>query len=187
MHSNDIPVVRQLQVKSEWLSLRREEVLLPDLPIIDAHHHLWDHSGGYFLHDLLDDTGSGHNVLGTVYVQCGYGYRADLPDGFASVGETEFAASVYQESVQRASPTRACAAIVGFADLTLGTLLEDVLQAHIVAGKGRFRGVRHIVARHPSFVGNLLAPPPLHLLREQTFRAGLRVLESLGVLFFAWL
>jgi L-fuconolactonase len=76
---------------------------------------------------------------------------------------------------------------VGFADLTLGTLLEDVLQAHIVAGKGRFRGVRHIVARHPSFVGNLLAPPPLHLLREQTFRAGLRVLESLGLSFDAWL
>ena len=40
-----------------------EEILEPDLPICDPHHHLWDRAGHrYLLDELLADTGSGHNV-----------------------------------------------------------------------------------------------------------------------------
>ncbi len=37
-----------------------------------------------------------------------------------------------------------CVGIVGHADLTLGTAVRPVLEAHSIAGGGRFRGIRHI-------------------------------------------
>ena len=35
----------QDQNRAEWRSLHKEEILEPDLPIIDSHHHLWDRFG----------------------------------------------------------------------------------------------------------------------------------------------
>ena len=63
------------------------------------------------------------------------------------VGETEFVAGIAAMSDSgQYGPTRVAAGIVGFADLTLGDRVEPVLQAHIRAGGGRFRGVRHSAA-----------------------------------------
>jgi len=49
-----------------------EPILEPDLPICDAHHHLWlnrGHTGfPYTLDDLRADTGTGHNIARTVFV-----------------------------------------------------------------------------------------------------------------------
>ena len=60
-----------LPVREEWLALYDEPALEPDLPIIDPHHHLWERSDWvYMLPDLLADTNSGHNIIGTVFVQC---------------------------------------------------------------------------------------------------------------------
>jgi hypothetical protein len=51
---------------SEWLGKLTEEILKPDLPIVDPHHHLWDHPGSHYLLDeLLADMGSGHNIVAT--------------------------------------------------------------------------------------------------------------------------
>jgi hypothetical protein len=32
----------QAPVRPDWLARRTEEIIEPDLPIIDPHHHLWD-------------------------------------------------------------------------------------------------------------------------------------------------
>ncbi|MBV9775672.1 MAG: hypothetical protein JO143_01345, partial [Acetobacteraceae bacterium] len=41
-----------------WLARLTEDILEPDLPIIDPHHHLWDRPGSrYYLDELLADTG----------------------------------------------------------------------------------------------------------------------------------
>jgi hypothetical protein len=32
----------QAPVRNDWLAKRSEEILEPELPIIDPHHHLWD-------------------------------------------------------------------------------------------------------------------------------------------------
>src|SRR6185436_255725 len=57
-----------------------EEILEPQRPICDPHHHLWDHPGRrYLIDELLADTGSGHNVTSTVFVECMSMYRADGP------------------------------------------------------------------------------------------------------------
>ena len=47
----------------QWLRRRSEAALEPGLPIVDAHHHLWDRtSSRYLLDEILGDVGSGHNV-----------------------------------------------------------------------------------------------------------------------------
>ena len=147
-----------------------ETILEPELPIVDPHHHLWDwrmrlahlpaqthpfdailrQSPRYLLDELLADTGSGHNVIATVFVQCGAFYRASGPDALKPVGETEFVNGVAAMSASGVyGAMRACAGIVGHADLGLGDGVAAVLDAHIAAGNGRFRGIRHMMAHDP--------------------------------------
>jgi predicted TIM-barrel fold metal-dependent hydrolase len=83
-------------------------------------------------------------------------------------------------------PTRVCAGIVGHADLRLGARVEAVLQAHLRAGGGRFRGIRHITAWDESVRRATNAPQP-GLLGDATFREGFARLAPLGLSFDAWL
>ena len=59
-----------LDVRQNWLNKLKEQPLLPDLNIIDPHHHLWDVGfGKYYVEELLEDIkSSGHNVKATVYI-----------------------------------------------------------------------------------------------------------------------
>ena len=110
--------------------------------ICDPHHHLWEHpEKPYMMAQLRADTGSVDGVVTTVFVECGSGYRTDGPEAFRPVGETEF--------VVAADPDGFIAGIVGFADLTAPEV-ADVLAAHVEAGQGRFRGIRHVNACDPS-------------------------------------
>ena len=103
------------------------------------------------------------------------------------VGETEFVASVARQAEERGLKTRVCAGIVGHADLELGDDVAPVLAAHIEAGQGLFRGIRHINARHEQFNGSLLGRPPADLFQRPGFRRGLAQLQALGLSFDAWL
>jgi L-fuconolactonase len=179
-----------LPVRQDWLDLRREPILEPDLPIIDPHHHLWDRPGWrYLLHDLLADTGTGHNILATVYVQARSMYRADGPEELKPVGETEFVNGAAAMCASGAyGKIRIAAGIVGHADLTLGDRVEPVLAALERAGGGRFRGIRHITTWDAD--ASILNPayrPPRGLMAEQKFRAGFKTLGRLGFSFDAWL
>ena len=191
--ADGLPIIRMLGLQPAWLHTRLEAALEPDLPIVDAHHHLWDLAGGYLLDDLLADLGdpgdptTRHNVLATVYLQCAYAYRSTGPLSLQPVGETEFVADIARQAQQRGVKTRICAGIVGYANLELGDALEPVLLAHIDAGDGRFRGVRHILARHDAFNASLLGPAPQGLMQRVNFRRGLARLQALGLSFDAWL
>ena len=71
--------------KEAWLKLTTEEVIAPELPICDTHHHLWDHPGDVYMVDkFLEDIRGGHKILKTVYVNCETGYRTEGPGGAAS-------------------------------------------------------------------------------------------------------
>jgi len=187
MSDKDLPHITHVHLNPTWLAQYSEDALEPALPIVDPHHHLWDREGGYLLDELLADTGSGHNVVATVFVQCGYAYRSTGPDELKSLGETEFVAGVARESERRKTKTRAVAGIVGAVDLALGDKAGDVLRAHIEAGGGRFKGIRHITARHEEFNASLLGRPPARQLADPTFRKGFAQLGKLGLSFDAWL
>lgn len=156
----------------------------PQLPIIDPHHHLWDFTGSrYLLNEFLDDIHGGHSIVQTVFVECLSGYRVDGPAEMRPVGETEF--------VQRAAATGASShgvanGVVGFADLTLGDAVEPVLAAHIEAGRGRFKGVRHASGWDPSpAVADAHSNPPKSLLEQEGFRQGYRCLRRFDLSFDA--
>ena len=153
-----------------------EAVLEPDLPICDAHHHLWlerPPAAPYALDDLRADTGSGHNVVRTVFVECHSQYRTDGPPELRPVGEVEWVASIADEADRRGDGPP-IAAIVGHADLTLGDAVEPVLEALDEAGRGRFRGVRHNTAWDASPLGNNATRAGL--LADDAFQAGVRAL-----------
>lgn len=175
-------------VDVEWLAkARAEDVLEPDLEIVDTHHHLWDRPGErYLLGDFLDDLNAGHRVSASVFVQCHAMYRADGLKAMQPVGETEFVAGVAAMSdCGRYGETKIAAGIVGFANLTLGAAVEPVLEAHIRAGGGRFRGVRHSAAWDADpVIGNGARGPGLYL--HDGFGAGLDKLTALGLSFDAW-
>jgi predicted TIM-barrel fold metal-dependent hydrolase len=185
-----------------------EEILEPGLSIIDPHHHLWDRrtyatpevsehpfmtairpAQRYLLDELLADTGSGHNVIGTVFVECGAFYRGDGPADTQPVGETEFVNGVAAMSASGMyGDMRACAGIVSKADLLLGAAVEPVLEAHIRAGGGRFRGIRNSA----SWCEDKAVLGPLNrveagLYREPVFREGFAKLAPMGLSFDAWL
>jgi predicted TIM-barrel fold metal-dependent hydrolase len=171
-----------------WLARLTEDVLEPDLPIVDPHHHLWNHHGNtYFLDELLADLTSGHNVVATVFLQCFWAYRESGPEAMKPVGETAFVASVAAEAARRNTRTRVCAGIVGYADLTLGDAVGPVLDAHIEAGAGHFRGIRHITARHPRFLASMSTPPTFGVMGSPAFRAGFAALGPRGLSYDAWL
>ena len=129
-----------------WLALTEEDALDPELPLVDAHHHLWDTMGvaagshvsvgrpggtaaavdpaaawpqvpRYLLPDVLADIdGSGHNVVGTVYCECGSMYREAGPAVEAPLGETEFVTGMAAMAASGTyGRTRICAGITGTA------------------------------------------------------------------------
>ena len=127
-----------------WLKLTIEEPIDPGLPICDPHHHLWDRPNNrYLLPELLRDTGGGHHIVRTVFMECRSMYKSDEPEAMRPVGETEFVQSITKQSAAENQGTKVAAGIVGFADLRLGAAIAPVLEAHMAASD-RFRGIRHI-------------------------------------------
>ncbi len=183
----------------DWIALTREAALEPQLPIIDPHHHFWDAADRmprrYLLEDLAVDI-QGHNVRQTVFIECGSMYRADGPEEFRVVGETEFVQGVAAESASgRYGDLRAAAGIVGTADLRLGDRVAPVLEAQIAASRQRFRGIRHGAAwAEPGVLpsGSVAArntsrpSVPAHLLLDPAFRRGYAYLRTYGLTFEGW-
>ncbi len=126
-----------------------EDVLDPELPIVDPHHHLWP-TGYRIPYDsaaLHADLGRGHNVEATVFVECMTSFRPDGDEALRPVGETEF---VLRDCPTDApgGGTRVAAGIVGWADLTRPDGVARTLDAHLEAGQGRFKGIRFNVVWH---------------------------------------
>ncbi len=174
-----------------WLARHVEDILEPDIPIVDAHHHIWAQPGNlYGIDDLRADVLTGHKVVATVFVQAHHAYRSDGPEALRCVGETEHIEQLANEAKASsdAAPFSPCAAIVAFADLMLGREVTQVLEAHRAASPKRFCGVRHSVSRDPHFPqGIVLRPAPPRMLEEPRFRAGLATLAEHGLSFDAML
>jgi L-fuconolactonase len=173
-----------------WLALaQEEEIIAPDIPIVDTHHHLWDRPNFRYLpEEFVNDIKTGHNVIATVYVDCRTMYRSGGPLEMRPVGEVEFAAGVAAAARSgRYGETQLAAGIVGFADLTLGNRARAVLEAQLEAGDGRFRGVRHSAAWDASpVIGNSHTSPHPGLYLSGEFRKGFAQLIELGLSLDAW-
>ena len=176
-------------IDTNWLGQVREPAIEPKRRIVDPHHHLWcnPERGDYLLDDLWADTGSGHNVEKTVFVECRASYRTSGPEHLKCVGESEFVAAIAAASAKGGTGKAVISAIVAHADLTQGTVLEEVLAAHAEAGRGLFRGIRHAGARDPH-PEDLTIPGrgPEGLYARKDFRDGVKTLGRLGYTYDTW-
>ncbi len=172
-----------------WLALAHEAAIDPERPIIDPHHHLWHAVGGrsrYLLGDLWADTGSGHNIVKTVFVECRASYREDGPEHLKPVGETEFVAGIARAS-RDGGGGAVVAGIVAHADLRGGALLHEALAAHAAAAGGLLRGIRHAGARdpHPEAL-SIPGRGAEGLYADPAFRAGVALLGTMGLTYDTW-
>lgn len=171
---------------AEWINRTIEDALDPELAICDAHHHLWDHPKQRYLVEHFIGDVAGHRVSQTVYVECLREYRQDGPIHLQPIGETQWVHNLTASSQQPAARCNVAAGIVGFADLRLGTRVEEVLSAHLAASD-RFRGIRFATAWHESSSLHAAHTKPSRgLLEDRRFREGFARLTPLGLSFDAW-
>jgi predicted TIM-barrel fold metal-dependent hydrolase len=110
-------------------------------------------------------------------------YRVSGPEKLKPVGETEYVARETESTVPQVA-----GGIVGYADLRLGGAVREILEAHIEAGCGRFRGIRYLTTWDAdASLANPLTAAPESLLLDGTFRAGFTQLAPLGLTYDAWL
>ena len=171
-----------------WLAKLEEDVLEPDLPIVDPHHHLWLRGGyTYLMPELAADMDCGHNIAATVFAECHSMYRKDGPEEECSLGETEF---VTGQAAMSASgefgPARACAVMFGNVDMTLGAAAEPLLERHIEASGGRFRGVRYSTGWDADDRIRSVAPES-GMLVEGKVKEAASILARLGLALDSWL
>jgi predicted TIM-barrel fold metal-dependent hydrolase len=185
--------VQPTPTNKAWLDLTVEETLEPELPICDPHHHLWEFrkeraAHRYLLPEILVDVNAGHNVVSTVFIECGAMYKAKAPEHLRAVGETEFVNGIAAMSASGLyGECRIAAGIVGNAQLKLGPAVAEVLDAHIRAGGGRFRGIRHQGTWDASDeVPNGRGNPGPHEFKDPRFRAGFAELAPHKLSFEAW-
>lgn len=176
-----------------WLAQVQETALEPELPICDPHHHLWDGASQhiqprYLLDEIVADVTGGHNIVSTVFIECGAMFKADGPENFRCVGETEFVNGIAAMSASgRYGKTRIAAGIIGTVDPRIGDATADVLDAQIAAGGGRFRGMRRGAFWHASpEVENHRTQPPEGLLLREDFRRGFKHLAPRKLTFEIW-
>lgn len=183
------PFGKTLAPDLEWLAKAApEEILDPGRAIVDPHHHFWVIPGGRYLKpEFLADLDDGHRIVATVHGECAHNYFEDGPAALRPVGETAFVTAVAEDfDRDPAVTTRVCEGIVGAADLALGEAVGEVLDAHIEAGKGRFRGVRHSATWHADPAAASSTVPAPHAYDQPAFRAGVRELAQRELVLDAW-
>ncbi|WP_040492081.1 amidohydrolase family protein [Ilumatobacter nonamiensis] len=172
----------------EWLDQVVETPLDTTREIIDPHHHLWPPDGAlpYGVDALVADTGAGHNIVETVFIECHAAYRTGGADHLRPVGETEFVAAAADELAERFPDAAPISGIVAHADLAHDQL-DDILDAHESAAGGRFRGIRDALAR--------ALEPDAHMIpglyaegksADPAFRSGVARLGERGLTYDCW-
>lgn len=176
----------------DWLAQVKEEIIDPELKIIDPHHHLWNGdnqlagSFPYLIENLNEDTFSGHNIVGTIFMECAQGYYLDGEEKYKPVGETEFVINLIKDS-EKLSKSTNIMGIIGFADLMLGHEVKDVLNTHLSKGEGLFRGIRHAAGWDKNNeIHNSHSNPIENIYHNKNFMKGVEELINLKLTFDAW-
>jgi L-fuconolactonase len=167
----------------EWLDQVVEEIIEPDLPILDPHHHMWPPGQGlpYTRDDLHRDADAGHNIVKTIFMECGSAYNRDAPEHLRSLGETAYVADQ-----AFSDPNPLIAGIISSIDLRRDDR-DELIDAHLTASRGLFRGVRDALARasHPEAM-MIPGTCPENLYLDPSFRRGVARLGERGFTYDSW-
>ncbi|XOV82842.1 MAG: amidohydrolase family protein [bacterium] len=170
-----------------WLSQVQEEILQPDIAIVDPHHHLWLRGGyTYLLPELAADLASGHKIVATVFAECHSMYRQNSPLRERSLGETEFVRGQAAMSASGAfGSARACDVMFGNVDDALGADVKPLLEKHVEVSGGRFHGIRISSGWHPDDSIHNVAASEKYLLSPQVDQTA-RVLAEMNLTLDCW-
>jgi predicted TIM-barrel fold metal-dependent hydrolase len=178
---------------SAWLDQLHEEPVEPDLPICDAHHHLWGYREGaiepqYLIQDVMADIkSSGHKIVSTVFVEAKAMFRRKGPEHLKQVGEIEFVNGMAAMGASGLyGDTLIAAGIIGHTDLSRGAATGEVLDAMIEAAPHRFRGIRHTATSDPDPVVMEHRRAPLGMMMTKAYRDGVRELAKRQLVYEAW-
>ena len=179
-----------MAVNQAWLDQTREAALLPEQPIIDPHHHLWQSppqrpGETYLAPEFLKEAESGHRILGSVFMECNFHYLKDGPEHMRMLGETQFIAPHVE---QYSKPGHGVGnAIVAHADLGVGERVDELLEAHLAAAPSRMRGIRQTNSwdAWDGLRYSFLVIPP-ERLRDAQYRRGFSRLAKYNLTFDAW-
>jgi L-fuconolactonase len=173
--------------RNKKVEITDDAPLEPELIICDSHHHLWYPApGGYSLEDFRRDVTGGHNVLQTVFIESRKMLKPGGPVEMQPVGETEFVYNLTNKDAgQSATRYGIAAGIVGFADLTLGSAVIPVLEAHLAAGHDRFKGIRYTTTWDAS--PDVKSSAARGIMANSKFREGFAALARYNLSFDAWL
>lgn len=177
-------------MQTKRLEGRDEPILEPELPILDAHHHLFDLPGNrYMLDDYLADASAGHNIVASIYCETQMFARNFGPEHMRPLGEVEFANGVAaMTATGRYGPCKVAHGIIGHANLSLGSIVGELLDRCLAAAPDRFRSVRHVAVEHPDervYKFIMTFRPPKGVLETPGFPDGLKELEKRGLAFDA--
>ncbi|MGK2915168.1 MAG: amidohydrolase family protein [Porticoccaceae bacterium] len=184
-----IKINSPLELKPEWLAKVVEDIVDPGRAIIDTHHHLWPAGGliEYSLEDLWADTGSGHNIVKTVFMECHASYRTDGPEHLRSLGEVEYVTAIAERTAKDPAGRAQIGAMVTNFDLTRGDAVEELVHHHEKTSHGLFRGIRQALACARPGEGILLeAAGRKDLYKNADFRRGMKVLGKMGHSYDSW-
>lgn len=174
-----------------------EPAIDPDIPIIDTHHHLFEHPTDivrmvmrrdrFLIDDYVDFVAGSHNVVATVAMESQAMYRADGPEHLRTVGEVEFfAGQAAMGASGRYEGVRVAAGFVGAAELRHPEV-KQTLELSLQTSPARFKGIRQeaLWDEDPSIVGAVFDNGPGMYLSDD-FRRGFAHLAPLGLSFDAF-
>jgi len=191
MNTNKSP---HLPVRQEWLNQHIEDPILPNIPIIDPHHHLWDVGfGRYYIEELLEDiNSSGHNILSTVYIMSSSNTKIYSKDGleeFKPLTEIEFATSEGKRAdLIPNNKVKVNASIVGSVDLTYGNKLQPVLEKAVNISEGRLKGIRMLLASHTDpRISSGAVKSDLGLMLHPNFIEGAKCIQNANLSLDFWI
>lgn len=117
----------------------------------------------------------GHNVVGTIYMECGW-HDASVPKCMMPYGEVDMVAAVNQEN------PRVCQGIIAHADLSLGADVEPLLKRY--KDHPRVKGIRDALACPED--DQLFPHAKIDKAYDAKFREGFALLSKYGLTYDSW-
>jgi predicted TIM-barrel fold metal-dependent hydrolase len=177
-------------MRNKRLDGRDEQILEPDLAIVDSHFHLFDRPGNrYMLEEYLADASAGHKIVASIYCETQAFIRADGPEVLQPLGEVEFANGVAAMAASGIyGPCKVAHGIIGNANLTHGSKVGELLDRCMQVAPDRFRAVRQIIMDYPDerpYKYFMSGRPPMGVMDTEGFPLGLAEIEKRDLVFDA--
>ena len=183
-----------IPINNDWLNLNQEMPILPDLKIIDPHHHLWNlEFGKYLSNDYIQDIKfSGHNIKASVYIMSSANkeiYDGPPSNEYSSLPEIKFAYNEFLRAKEnQLNKCQINSSIVGALDLRYGEKLVPVIEKALQISNNKLKGIRMLLAAHSDKkVSSGAVETQIGIMLDPKFLEGAKVIEKFNLSLDFWI